>query len=210
MTYCLQVDINLVLGAGSAVAAPVLRDVSQRGLSSISSEIGKLEDALFSSSSSSDNGTGLLSNEQLAFGTFSIHNLGMADCPLPKLLTVIIYGLSSRSVYHHLSVICLSSPIIIICLSSSIITYLSDDTHTGIYGVKSAAPIVMTPQACALSLGSIVETVVPAIHPDRDWDVAPLMVATLSCDHRVVDGAVGAQWLAAFKALIENPTTMLL
>lgn len=101
MTYCLQVDINLVLGAGSAVAAPVLRDVSQRGLSSISSEIGKLEDALFSSSSS-DNGTGLLSDEQLAFGTFSIHNLGMADCPLPKQLTVIIYGLSSRSVCHHL------------------------------------------------------------------------------------------------------------
>jgi pyruvate dehydrogenase E2 component (dihydrolipoamide acetyltransferase) len=68
----------------------------------------------------------------------------------------------------------------------------------------------MTPQACALSLGSIVDTVVPSADPDREWDVAPLMVATLSCDHRVVDGAVGAQWLAAFKTLIENPTTMLL
>jgi len=86
----------------------------------------------------------------------------------------------------------------------------SSSSSSGIYGVKSAAPIVMTPQACALSLGTIVDTVVPAADPDREWDVAPLMVATLSCDHRVVDGAVGAQWLAAFKTIIENPTTMLL
>lgn len=76
---CLQVDINLVLGAGSAVAAPVLRDVSQRGLSSISSEIGQLEDAMFSNPNHDE--TQLLSGEQLALGTFSIHNLGMLDCP---------------------------------------------------------------------------------------------------------------------------------
>ena len=36
------------------------------------------------------------------------------------------------------------------------------------------------------------------------------MSVTLSCDHRVVDGAVGAQWLAEFKKLIENPNLMLL
>jgi len=36
------------------------------------------------------------------------------------------------------------------------------------------------------------------------------MSVTASCDHRTVDGAVGAQWLAAFKDLMENPTTMLL
>lgn len=36
------------------------------------------------------------------------------------------------------------------------------------------------------------------------------MTVTLSCDHRVVDGAVGAQWLAAFRANLENPVTMLL
>ena len=39
---------------------------------------------------------------------------------------------------------------------------------------------------------------------------AVFMAATLSCDHRVVDGAVGAQWLAAFKDLLEAPTKMLL
>lgn len=37
-----------------------------------------------------------------------------------------------------------------------------------------------------------------------------VMSVTLSCDHRVVDGAVGAQWLAAFRGYIESPTTMLL
>lgn len=36
------------------------------------------------------------------------------------------------------------------------------------------------------------------------------MQVTLSCDHRVVDGAVGAQWLKAFKAMIEDPVKMLL
>eukprot|EP01036_Dinobryon_divergens_P029633 gene29633-38756_t len=42
------------------------------------------------------------------------------------------------------------------------------------------------------------------------WRVSPVVTATLSCDHRVVDGAVGAQWLAAFKALAENPMAMIL
>jgi pyruvate dehydrogenase E2 component (dihydrolipoamide acetyltransferase) len=39
---------------------------------------------------------------------------------------------------------------------------------------------------------------------------ATYLTCTLSCDHRLVDGAVGAQWLQAFKAYLENPTTMLL
>lgn len=85
--------------------------------------------------------------------------------------------------------------------------------HLGMYGVKSAAPIVLSPQACALSLGAIVDTVVPNLNKtegSEDWAVAPIMTATLSCDHRVVDGAVGAQWLQAFKALVENPITMIL
>ena len=83
----------------------------------------------------------------------------------------------------------------------------------GMYGVKSASPIVLAPQACALALGSIIDTVVPRVgakEGENEWVVAPVMIATLSCDHRVVDGAVGAQWLAALKTFIENPTSMLL
>lgn len=83
----------------------------------------------------------------------------------------------------------------------------------GLYGVKAAAPIVLTPQAAALSIGAITNTVVPAENGDengKNWEVAPIMVATLSCDHRVVDGATSAQWLAAFKLLLENPENLLL
>lgn len=84
---------------------------------------------------------------------------------------------------------------------------------SGMYGVKSAAPIVLPTQACALSFGAIVDTVVPRVTTEKfedNWQISPMMTATLSCDHRVVDGAVGAQWLAAFKNYVENPTTMLL
>ena len=42
------------------------------------------------------------------------------------------------------------------------------------------------------------------------FDVASMMSVTLSCDHRVVDGAVGAQWLAEFRKYLEKPITMLL
>ena len=81
------------------------------------------------------------------------------------------------------------------------------------YGVKSAQPIVMMPQACALGLGSITDTVVPNDNSgegEDNWKVSPVLVATLSCDHRVIDGAVGAAWLASFKGLLEKPETMLL
>jgi len=85
--------------------------------------------------------------------------------------------------------------------------------NLGIYGIKSAAPIVLPPQACALALGAVVETVVPRVGAkagEENWTVAPMMVATLSCDHRVVDGAVAAQWLSAFKILVENPVAMMI
>ena len=79
--------------------------------------------------------------------------------------------------------------------------------------MKSVAPIVMAPQACALGLGAVRSTVVPhtdAVEGQPSWRVAPVVIATLSCDHRVVDGAVGASWLAAFKGLLEEPETLLL
>jgi pyruvate dehydrogenase E2 component (dihydrolipoamide acetyltransferase) len=83
----------------------------------------------------------------------------------------------------------------------------------GKYGVKSAAPIVISPQSCALAIGAISDTVIPRVpgHAGEEaWQVAPMVTVTLSCDHRAVDGAVGAQWLAALKTLIEDPVTMIL
>jgi pyruvate dehydrogenase E2 component (dihydrolipoamide acetyltransferase) len=50
----------------------------------------------------------------------------------------------------------------------------------------------------------------PVEAPNGGIGFATLMTVTLSCDHRVVDGALGAQLLAAFKAVIENPITLFL
>lgn len=177
-------DINLVMGAGSFVATPVLRNVGARGLSSIATEIASFEDSLFAEDGAQAAGD----SDKMAVGTFSIHNLGKGDM-----------------------MVCFAH-------ASPPLTPCSVGIHrihsgAGMYGVKSAAPIVLTPQACALSLGAIVQTVIPATPAaagEQDWAVAPIVTATLSCDHRVVDGAVGAQWLAAFKSLVENPVSMLL
>jgi pyruvate dehydrogenase E2 component (dihydrolipoamide acetyltransferase) len=81
----------------------------------------------------------------------------------------------------------------------------------GMYGVRSAAPILIAPQAAAVAFGSIQDVVVPATgSEDKSWAVAPVMVCTMVCDHRVVDGAVSAQWLSALKNIVENPVQLMM
>jgi pyruvate dehydrogenase E2 component (dihydrolipoyllysine-residue acetyltransferase) len=80
-------------------------------------------------------------------------------------------------------------------------------SNLGMYGIKDFASIINEPQGAILSVGAgeprpIVKTGALAM--------ATVMSVTLTCDHRVVDGATGAQFLAAFKKLIEDPMTMLL
>lgn len=84
--------------------------------------------------------------------------------------------------------------------------------NLGMYGVKSCAPIIRAPQAVALALGAAENRVVPKEDGEGDdiYDTKVLLTATLSCDHRVVDGAVGAQFLSAFKTAVEKPETLLL
>jgi len=79
----------------------------------------------------------------------------------------------------------------------------------GMYGMKSGAMIIRPPQSCALSLGVAERRVVPGEEKGSVKE-SLVMVATLSCDHRVVDGAVGAQWLQAFKGCVETPESLLL
>jgi pyruvate dehydrogenase E2 component (dihydrolipoamide acetyltransferase) len=78
----------------------------------------------------------------------------------------------------------------------------------GMFGTKAASPIILPPQACALALGAITDAVVPC--PTNKWKTSQTMTVTLSCDHRVVDGAVAAQWLQAFKTYVENPVGLML
>ncbi|NXI34880.1 ODP2 dehydrogenase, partial [Galbula dea] len=82
-------------------------------------------------------------------------------------------------------------------------------SNLGMYGIKNFSAIINPPQACILAVGSSEKRLVPADN-EKGFDVASVMSVTLSCDHRVVDGAVGAQWLAEFKNLLEKPVRMLL
>ncbi|XP_015746979.1 dihydrolipoyllysine-residue acetyltransferase component of pyruvate dehydrogenase complex, mitochondrial [Python bivittatus] len=82
-------------------------------------------------------------------------------------------------------------------------------SNLGMYGIKNFSAIINPPQACILAVGASEKRLVPADN-EKGFDVANVMSVTLSCDHRVVDGAVGAQWLAEFKRFLEKPVTMLL
>ncbi|KAI7795617.1 dihydrolipoyllysine-residue acetyltransferase component of pyruvate dehydrogenase complex, mitochondrial [Triplophysa rosa] len=82
-------------------------------------------------------------------------------------------------------------------------------SNLGMYGIKNFSAIINPPQACILAVGGSEKRLLPADN-EKGFDVASMMSVTLSCDHRVVDGAVGAQWLAEFRKFLEKPFTMLL
>jgi pyruvate dehydrogenase E2 component (dihydrolipoamide acetyltransferase) len=80
-------------------------------------------------------------------------------------------------------------------------------SNLGMYGIRDFSAVINPPQGCILAVGSGEQR---AVVKDGALAVATVMTCTLSVDHRVVDGAVGAEFLAAFKKLIEDPLTMLL
>jgi pyruvate dehydrogenase E2 component (dihydrolipoamide acetyltransferase) len=80
-------------------------------------------------------------------------------------------------------------------------------SNLGMFGIKHFEAIINPPQGCILAVGAGEQR--PVVK-DGALAVATVMSCTLSVDHRVVDGAVGAEYLAAFKKLIEDPLTMLL
>ncbi len=80
-------------------------------------------------------------------------------------------------------------------------------SNLGMYGVKEFAAIINPPQGCILAVGMGEER--PVVRKGL-LTSATLMNCTLSVDHRVVDGAVGAHFLKVFKELIENPVMMIL
>ncbi|HJM92719.1 MAG: pyruvate dehydrogenase complex dihydrolipoamide acetyltransferase [Alphaproteobacteria bacterium] len=80
-------------------------------------------------------------------------------------------------------------------------------SNLGMYGVKQFDAVINTPQACILAVGAGEQR---AVVKDGALAIATVMSVTLSVDHRAVDGAIGGQFLAAFKGLIQDPMTMLL
>ncbi len=79
-------------------------------------------------------------------------------------------------------------------------------SNLGMFGIKTFASIINEPQGCIMSVGAGEKR--PVVHGDQ-LAIATVMSVTLTCDHRVVDGAIGARFLTAFKAMIEEPLTML-
>ncbi|MPT38586.1 MAG: pyruvate dehydrogenase complex dihydrolipoamide acetyltransferase, partial [Achromobacter sp.] len=81
-------------------------------------------------------------------------------------------------------------------------------SNLGMYGISQFAAIINPPQAAILAVGAAERR--PVVDENGALVAASVMTVTLSADHRVVDGAVGARWLAAFRTLIENPVRILL
>jgi pyruvate dehydrogenase E2 component (dihydrolipoamide acetyltransferase) len=80
-------------------------------------------------------------------------------------------------------------------------------SNLGMYGVREFAAIINPPQATILAVGAARRQAVEK--EDGGVAFASMMTVTLSCDHRVVDGALGAELLAAFRGFVEQPVTML-
>ncbi|KIK71122.1 hypothetical protein GYMLUDRAFT_33255 [Collybiopsis luxurians FD-317 M1] len=83
-------------------------------------------------------------------------------------------------------------------------------SNLGMYGVSHFTAIINPPQSCILAIGSTEAKMVPAPEEERGFKFVQNMKVTMSSDHRTVDGAVAARWLAAFKGYLENPLTFML
>ena len=81
----------------------------------------------------------------------------------------------------------------------------SSVSNLGMYGIKDFTAVINPPQSTIVAVGAGEER---AVVRDGKIEAAQMMSATMSCDHRAVDGALGAELIGAFKALIENPVMM--
>ena len=80
-------------------------------------------------------------------------------------------------------------------------------SNLGMYGVKSFSAIINPPQGGILAVGAGEPR---AVVKDGALAIATVMTCTLSVDHRVIDGAVAAEWMAAFKAIVQDPLSLML
>jgi pyruvate dehydrogenase E2 component (dihydrolipoamide acetyltransferase) len=80
-------------------------------------------------------------------------------------------------------------------------------SNLGMYGIREFAAVINPPHSCILAVGNGEQR---AVVKNGQLAVATLMSCTLSVDHRAVDGALGAEYLGAFKALVEDPYSLLL
>ena len=79
-------------------------------------------------------------------------------------------------------------------------------SNLGMFGIDEFTAIINPPDSCIMAVGGIKET---AVVKDGQLTIGNIMKVTLSCDHRVVDGAVGSAFLQTFKSLLEDPVRLL-
>ncbi len=80
-------------------------------------------------------------------------------------------------------------------------------SNLGMFGIENFDAVINPPHASILAVGSGIKR--PIVNDAGEIEVATMMSVTLSVDHRVIDGALGARWLGRFKAALEKPLTML-
>ena len=84
-------------------------------------------------------------------------------------------------------------------------------SNLGMYGVKEFSAIINPPESAILAIGGTSwQPVVKDVNGTKELAPGQVMNLTLSCDHRVVDGATGAKFLQELKAILESPLTMLI
>ncbi|PCJ94727.1 MAG: pyruvate dehydrogenase complex dihydrolipoamide acetyltransferase, partial [Hyphomicrobiales bacterium] len=81
-------------------------------------------------------------------------------------------------------------------------------SNLGMFGIKSFTAIINPPESMILAVGKATTQFI--VGPDGGPVPATILSVTLSCDHRVVDGALGAKWLEKFQSLVENPILLTL
>lgn len=83
-------------------------------------------------------------------------------------------------------------------------------SNLGMFGVTNFCAVINPPQSCILAVGGTQKRIVPDTNSEQGWKQSDYISVTLSCDHRTVDGAVGARWLQSFQKFLEDPHSMLL
>ncbi|XP_050087757.1 dihydrolipoyllysine-residue acetyltransferase component of pyruvate dehydrogenase complex, mitochondrial isoform X2 [Anopheles aquasalis] len=83
-------------------------------------------------------------------------------------------------------------------------------SNLGMFGVTHFCAIINPPQSCILAVGGTQKRIVPDKDSEKGFKESDYVSVTLSCDHRTVDGAVGARWLQYFRQFLEDPNSMLL
>ncbi|XP_056644838.1 dihydrolipoyllysine-residue acetyltransferase component of pyruvate dehydrogenase complex, mitochondrial isoform X3 [Diorhabda sublineata] len=83
-------------------------------------------------------------------------------------------------------------------------------SNLGMMGIDQFCAVINPPQSCILAIGTSTSRLVADPSSDKGFKTSQFMQVTLSCDHRTVDGAVGARWLQAFKDHLEDPVSMVI